>query len=63
MSDPELLVECIQKGFAAKKDHPKLVRAINEKLAEMVEDGTYERITTKLIGYSPAPEKPIRSMY
>ncbi len=53
----------IQKGFAAKKDHPNLVRAINEKLAEMVEDGTYERITTKLIGYSPAPEKPIRTMF
>ena len=53
----------IQKGFAAKKDHPNLIRAINEELAEVVADGTYERITSKLIGYSPAPEQPIRTMY
>ena len=53
----------IQKGFAAKKDHPNLIRAINEKLAEVVADGTYERITSKLIGYSPAPEEPIRTMF
>ena len=53
----------IQKGFAAKKDHPNLVRAINEKLAEIVADGTYERITSNLIGYSPTPEQPIRTMF
>ena len=53
----------IQKGFAAKKDHPNLIRAINEKLAEVVADGTYEKITSNLIGYSPAPEEPIRTMF
>ena len=53
----------IQKGFAAQKKQPNLVRAINEKLAEIVADGTYERITSGLIGYSPAPEEPIRTMF
>ena len=53
----------IQKGFAAQKKQPNLVRAINEKLAEVVADGTYEKITSNLIGYSPAPEEPIRTMF
>lgn len=53
----------IQKGFAAQKKQPNLVRAINEKLAEIVADGTYEKITSNLIGYSPAPEEPIRTMF
>ena len=53
----------IQKGFAAKKDHPNLVKAINAALAEMVEDGTYAKITSNLIGYSPTPESPTRSMF
>jgi polar amino acid transport system substrate-binding protein len=51
----------IQKGFAAKKDHPNLVRAMNEKLAEMIADGTYAKLTEELIGYSPNPAEPIRS--
>ena len=39
------------------------MRAINEKLAEIVADGTYEKITSSLIGYSPAPEEPLRTMF
>ena len=53
----------IQKGFAAKLEQPNLVRAVNDKLAEMHADGTYERITKNLIGYSPAPEDAIRTMF
>jgi polar amino acid transport system substrate-binding protein len=29
----------------------------------MVEDGTYDRLTSDLIGYSPAPKEPIRSQF
>ena len=53
----------IQKGFAAKKDHPNLIKAINSALSEMVEDGTYAKITSNIIGYSPTPESPTRSMF
>jgi polar amino acid transport system substrate-binding protein len=52
----------IQKGWAAQKSQPNLVKALNEALASMVADGTYEQITAKIIGYSPAPEEPIRSI-
>jgi polar amino acid transport system substrate-binding protein len=51
----------IQKGWAVKKDHVNLVKAINGALDEMVADGTYERLTADIIGYSPYPEQPIRS--
>lgn len=51
----------IQKGWAAKKDRVALVKALNEKYAEIVADGTYEKLTADLIGYSPHPEKPISS--
>ena len=51
----------IQKGWAAKKDSDALVKALNGKLAEMVADGTYEKLTAELIGYSPHPEKAISS--
>lgn len=51
----------IQKGWAAKKDRVELVKALNKQLADMVADGTYAKITTALIGYSPAPAEPIRS--
>ncbi len=51
----------IQKGWAAKKDHEALVKALNEKFAEVVADGTYGKLTADLIGYSPHPEKPISS--
>jgi len=53
----------IQKGFAAKKDHPNLIKAINSALSEMVADGTYAKITSNIIGYSPTPESPTRSMF
>ena len=51
----------IQKGFAIKKGKPNLMRAINKALADMVADGTYERLTKELVGFSPAPKSPIRS--
>jgi polar amino acid transport system substrate-binding protein len=53
----------IQKGFAIAKDRPNLARALNKALASMVEDGTYDRLTSDLIGYSPAPKEPIRSQF
>ena len=51
----------IQKGFAIRKDKPNLVRAINKALADMIEDGTYGKLTTELIGSDPHPKEPIRS--
>lgn len=54
-------VSRIQKGFAIKKDKPNLVQAINKALADMVADGTYEKLTSDLVGYSPTPAEPIRS--
>jgi len=51
----------IQKGFAIKKGKPNLTRAVNKALADMVADGTYERLTKELVGFSPAPKSPIRS--
>lgn len=53
----------IQKGFATTKDHEALVKAMNKALADMVADGTYEKITSAIVGYSPAPEEPIRSKF
>ena len=52
-----------QKGFAFKKGKPNLVKALNKALAEMTADGTYAKITKKLIGYDPHPENPIRSIF
>jgi polar amino acid transport system substrate-binding protein len=54
----------IQKGFPfnkGKKDN--LVRAVNKALADMIADGTYAKLTTELVGYSPAPKDPIRSQF
>lgn len=53
----------IQKGWAAQTNQVNLVKALNEALASLVADGTYEKITGAIIGYSPAPEEPIRSQY
>jgi len=55
-------VSRIQKGWAVKKGKPELVKAINQVLADMIADGTYERLTSEIIGYSPAPKDPIRSL-
>ncbi|MFI5011628.1 MAG: transporter substrate-binding domain-containing protein [Hyphomicrobiales bacterium] len=52
----------IQKGFPVKPGKPNLVKAMNKALADMIADGTYAKLTTDLIGYSPAPAKPIRSI-
>lgn len=53
----------IQKGFPFKKGKPNLVKAVNKALADMVADGTYAKLTTPLVGYSPAPKEPIRSQF
>lgn len=55
-------VSSVQKGFAIKKGKPNLTRAINKALAEMIADGTYATLTAELVGYSPAPAEPIRSL-
>ncbi len=55
-------VSSIQKGFAIKKGKPNLTAAVNKALAEMIADGTYAKLTTELVGYSPAPAEPIRSI-
>jgi polar amino acid transport system substrate-binding protein len=54
-------VSRVQKGFPFKKGKPNLVKAVNKALADMVADGTYEKLTKPLVGYSPAPKDPIRS--
>ena len=54
-------VSHIQKGFPFKKDKPNLVKAVNKALADMIADGTYAKLTSELVGYSPAPKEPIRS--
>jgi polar amino acid transport system substrate-binding protein len=51
----------IQKGFPVKRGKPNLVKAMNKALADMIADGTYAKLTSDLIGYSPAPAKPIPS--
>lgn len=53
----------IQKGFAFKKGKPNLVKAVNKALGDMVADGTYAKLTTDLIGFSPAPKSPIPSQF
>ena len=55
-------VSTIQKGFAIKKGKPNLTRAINAALEGMIADGTYARLTTELVGFSPAPAEPVRSL-
>lgn len=51
----------IQKGMAIKKGKPNLHAAVNKALGDMIADGTYEKLLTPLIGYSPAPKSPIRT--
>lgn len=51
----------VQKGFPVLPGKPHLVEAMNKALADMVADGTYAKLTTPLIGYSPAPAEPIKS--
>jgi polar amino acid transport system substrate-binding protein len=53
----------IQKGFPFKKGKPNLVKAVNQALADMIADGTYAKLTTPLVGYSPAPKEPIRTQF
>jgi polar amino acid transport system substrate-binding protein len=53
----------IQKGFATQLNRVNLAKALNEALATMIADGTYEKITGAILGYSPAPEEPIKSQF
>ena len=56
-------VSHIQKGFPFKKGKPNIVKAVNKALAEMIADGTYAKLTTPLVGYSPAPKEPIPTQF
>lgn len=56
-------VSHVQKGFPFKKGKPNLVKAVNKALADMIADGTYAKLTTPIVGYSPAPKDPIRSQF
>jgi polar amino acid transport system substrate-binding protein len=56
-------VSHIQKGFPFKKGKPNIVKAVNKALAEMIADGTYAKLTTPLVGYSPAPKDPIPTQF
>jgi polar amino acid transport system substrate-binding protein len=56
-------VSQIQKGFPFKKGKPNLVKAVNKAIADMIADGTYATLTTELVGYSPAPKDPIKSIF
>ena len=51
-----------QLGWPVSKDKPNLVRAVNEKHWEMVEDGTFASICEPLVGFDPTPKDPIRSL-
>ena len=55
------LLDSFQMGWAVQKGKPNLVKAINQALADMHADGTYERIADEMIGISPKPKEPIRS--
>jgi polar amino acid transport system substrate-binding protein len=56
-------VSHIQKGFPFTKGKTNIVKAVNKALADMIADGTYEKLTAPLIGYSPAPKEPIRTQF
>jgi polar amino acid transport system substrate-binding protein len=52
-----------QRGMAFKKSKPNLVKAYNKALAEILSDGTYEKITKEVIGFDPRPENPIQTIF
>lgn len=39
------------------------MKAVNKAIADMIADGTYATLTTELVGYSPAPKDPIKSIF
>jgi polar amino acid transport system substrate-binding protein len=59
----EGLLTHVQKGFALRKDQPNLARALDKALADMIADGTYQKLTRGLLGFSPNPKEPIRSQF
>ncbi|MER9934120.1 transporter substrate-binding domain-containing protein [Mesorhizobium sp. M0088] len=50
-----------QKAWSIKKGKPELVKAINKAIAEIITDGTYEKLTSDYINFNAAPKDPIRS--
>jgi ABC-type amino acid transport substrate-binding protein len=44
-------------GLALSKDNPDLTEAVNQALAEMIEDGTYEELFTKYFPDLPVPDE------
>lgn len=54
-------IESYQMGWAVKKGKPNLTRAVNDILAEMIEDGTYARLSEEILGMDPTPADPIPS--
>jgi polar amino acid transport system substrate-binding protein len=57
-------VSHIQKGFPFNKGKKvNLVKAVNKALADMIADGTYEKLTKDIVGYSPAPKDPIKTIF
>ena len=56
-------VSTVQKGWGFQKSRPNLVHAVDEALANMMADGTYDKILTGIIGISPKPKNPIRSNF
>lgn len=57
------LEQSYQLGWAVNKSKPNLVKAVNEKHWEMVEDGTFAKICEPLIGFDPTPADPIRTIF
>lgn len=57
------LEQSYQLGWAANKSKPNLVKAVNEKHWEMVDDGTFAKICVPLIGFDPSPANPIRTIF
>jgi polar amino acid transport system substrate-binding protein len=56
-------VSTVQKGWGFQKSRPNLVHAIDKALADMIADGTYDKILIGFIGISPKPANPIRSNF
>ncbi len=52
-----------QTALVLRQDQVNLAAAINKTVAEMFADGTYAKLTSGLIGFSPYPEKPIRTIF
>lgn len=63
MRPMDRLEQSYQLGWAVNKSKPNLVKAVNEKRQEMVDDGTFAAICEPLIGFDPTPADPIRTIF